>query len=115
LRCEPPLAPRSARAPAACLPSGRRSAAAPPPAQPLQQPSTCPSTICPPAGVILPGASCAGTDESKLIRLLVSRRNQLGAINNYYIKKYQKTLVSRVCEEFGGDLKAAFFAMLQGL
>jgi hypothetical protein len=59
--------------------------------------------------------SGAGTDEGKLVRLLVSRRGQLPAINLAYLKKYQKTLHSRVCEEFGGDLKSAFFAMLHGL
>ncbi len=76
-----------------------------------------PRTPCLPTLPTLLGAPlrAAGTDESKLIRLLVSRRDQLAAVNLAYLKKYQKTLVSRVCEEFGGDLKAAFAAMLQGL
>jgi hypothetical protein len=56
-----------------------------------------------------------GTNESRLIRALVSRRAQLPGVSAAYLRLHQKTLQSRVCEEFSGDVKVALFALLTGL
>jgi hypothetical protein len=56
-----------------------------------------------------------GTNESRLIRALVSRRAQLPGISAAYLRLHHKTLQSRVCEEFSSDVKAAMFALLTGV
>jgi hypothetical protein len=56
-----------------------------------------------------------GTDEARLIRALVSRRSQLPGISSAYLRLHQKTLQSRVSEEFSGNVKVALNALLSGL
>lgn len=55
----------------------------------------------------------AGTDDSTLIRIIVSRCElDLGAIKKEYQSIYHRTLYSAVKSETGGDYKIALLALL---
>lgn len=54
-----------------------------------------------------------GTDDSTLIRIIVSRAEiDLGTIKKEYQDLYRKTLYDAVKKETGGDYKAALLALI---
>jgi len=57
----------------------------------------------------------AGTDDSTLIRIIVSRSEiDLGAIKKEYMAIYHKTLESDVKNETGGDYEKALISIIDG-